>query len=368
MIEIKQHKINNCEITVPGSKSFTHRMLIAAALSDGVSLINNGLISNDTQMTMAALEQMGIRIESKTDGFLVHGRGGYLDSCDSPIHLGNSGTSVRLLTAVAAIGKGTFKITGSQRMGERPIQDLLDALRQLGVSVRSLNNNGYPPVEVTGGTLFGDKVAINCEKSSQYLSALLLIAPYTENGIEITVTKGLVSRPYVDMTVEVMKTFGATLTREGYRKFKVPGAQVYRTGEYWVEGDCSQATYFWSAAAITGTRIKVLGIKPGSPQGDVRFVDLLNKMGCRIFKETDGISVLGGALSAIKADLSDMPDSVPTLALVAAFAEGTSVIYNVAHLKSKESNRLTAVVTELNKMGIKATATDNALVVKGGKP
>ena len=368
MIEIKQHKINNCEITVPGSKSFTHRMLIAAALSDGVSLINNGLISNDTQMTMAALEQMGIRIESKTDGFLVHGKGGYLDSCDSPIHLGNSGTSVRLLTAVAAIGKGTFKITGSQRMGERPIQDLLDALRQLGVSVRSLNNNGYPPVEVTGGTLFGGKVAINCEKSSQYLSALLLIAPYTENGIEITVTKGLVSRPYVDMTVEVMKTFGATLTREGYRKFKVPGVQVYRTGEYWVEGDCSQATYFWSAAAITGTRIKVLGIKPGSPQGDVRFVDLLNKMGCRIFKEPDGISVLGGALSAIKADLSDMPDSVPTLALVAAFAEGTSVIYNVAHLKSKESDRLTAVVTELNKMGIKATATDNALVVKGGKP
>ena len=368
MIEIKQHKINNCEITVPGSKSFTHRMLIAAALSDGVSLINNGLISNDTQMTMAALEQMGIRIESKTDGFLVHGKGGYLDSCDYPIHLGNSGTSMRLLTAVAAIGKGTFKITGSQRMGERPIQDLLDALRQLGVSVRSLNNNGYPPVEVTGGTLFGDKVAINCEKSSQYLSALLLIAPYTENGIEITVTKGLVSRPYVDMTVEVMKTFGATLTREGYRKFKVPGAQVYRTGEYWVEGDCSHATYFWSAAAITGTRIKVLGIKPGSPQGDVRFVDLLNKMGCRIFKEPDGISVLGGALSAIKADLSDMPDSVPTLALVAAFAEGTSVIYNIAHLKSKETDRLTAVVTELNKMGIKATATDNALVVKGGKP
>lgn len=343
-------------------------MLIAAALSDGVSLINNGLISDDTQMTIAALEQMGIRIEAKTDGFLVHGRGGYLDSCDSPIHLGNSGTSMRLLTAVAAIGKGTFTLTGSQRMGERPIQDLLDALGQLGVSVRSLNNNGCPPVEVTGGTLSGDKVAIDCEKSSQYLSALLLIAPYTENGIEITVTKGPVSRPYVDMTVEVMKTFGVTLTREGYRKFKVPGAQVYRTGEYWVEGDCSQAAYFWSAAAITGARIKVLGIKPGSPQGDVRFVDLLNKMGCHIFKEPDGISVLGGALSAIKADLSDMPDSVPTLALVAAFAEGTSVIYNVAHLKSKESDRLTAVVTELNKMGIKATATDSALVVEGGKP
>ncbi len=368
MIEIKQHKINNCEITVPGSKSFTHRMLIAAALSEGVSLINNGLISEDTQMTIAALEQMGIRIEVKTDGFLVHGRGGHLNSCDSPIHLENSGTSMRLLTAVAAIGKGIFTLTGSKRMGERPIQDLLDALGQLGVSVRSLNNNGCPPVEVTGGTLSGDKVTINCEKSSQYLSALLLIAPYTENGIEITVIKGPVSRPYVDMTVEVMKTFGVTLTREGYRKFKVPGAQVYRTGEYWVEGDCSQAAYFWSAAAITGTRIKVLGIKPGSPQGDVRFVDLLNKMGCRIFKEPDGISVLGGALSAIKADLSDMPDSVPTLALVAAFAEGTSEIYNVAHLKSKESDRLTAVVTELNKMGIKATATDSALVVKGGKP
>ena len=368
MIEIKQHKINNCSITVPGSKSFTHRMLIAAALADGVSKIKNGLICDDTQMTMAALKQMGIRIDAKTDGFLVHGRAGHLDSCDLPIQLANSGTSMRLLTAVTAIGKGAFTLTGSERMGERPIQDLLDALRQLGVSVRSINNNDCPPVEVTGGTLYGGKVVINCEKSSQYLSALLLIAPYTENGIEITVTKGPVSRPYVDMTVEVMKTFGVSLSREGYRKFKVPGAQVYRAGEYWVEGDCSQAAYFWSAAAITGARIKVLGINPDSLQGDIRFVALLNKMGCRVLKEPDGISVIGGPLSAIKADLSDMPDSVPTLALVAAFAEGTSMIYNVAHLRSKESDRLAAVVTELNKMRIKATATDDTLVIRGGQP
>lgn len=368
MIEVKPHNIKQSEVQVPGSKSYTHRMLIAGALSDGVCVIKNGLVSEDTLLTMAALKQMGIRIEVLKDNLLVHGQSGRLASCEEPIYLGNSGTSMRLLTAVAALGKRRYTLTGTARMHKRPIKDLLDALQQIGVNARSLNDNGCPPVEVTGATINVDKVDINCQKSSQYLSALLLIAPYTQNGLEIRVAQRPVSRPYVDITMDVMKAFEVSVKREGYQKFSIPGVQVYRAGEYLVEGDCSQAGYFWGAAAISGGELKVKGIRSDSSQGDVQFVDLLQTMGCRVFKEHDGIRICGRPLCAIEADLSDMPDQVPTLAVVAAFANGTTVIKNVTHLKSKESDRLTAVVTELNKMGIEAACSGNALVIKGGKP
>jgi 3-phosphoshikimate 1-carboxyvinyltransferase len=253
-------------------------------------------------------------------------------------------------------------------MQKRPIKDLLDALQLIGVKARSLKDNGCPPVEITAAPINQDQVAINCQKSSQYLSALLLMAPCTRNGLEIQVAGGPVSRPYVDLTIDLMETFGLRFEREGYQRFNVPGGQIYRAGEYAVEADCSQAAYFWGAAAIGGADIKVMGVKADSAQGDIRFVDLLKRMGCRVSEASDGIRVAGGSLCAIEADLADMPDQVPTLAVVAAFAKGTTVIKNVAHLKSKESDRLSATVTELKKMGIEAACSENALVVKGGKP
>jgi len=368
MKEIKAQKIANCEVSVPGSKSYTHRMLIAAALSDGMCTIKNALVSEDTRLTIEALRQMDIQIDFHNDAVRIYGKGGRLGAGKAPIHLGNSGTSMRLLSAVAALGKGTYTLTGTARMQKRPIKDLLDALQQIGVEARSLNDTGCPPVEITAATIRKDQVDINCQKSSQYLSALLLIAPYTHNGLEIRVSGGPVSRPYVDLTIDLMKTFGLDLEREGYQRFKVPGGQIYRAGEYAVEADCSQAAYFWGAAAIGGADIKVMGVNADSAQGDIRFVDLLQRMGCRVSKNSDGVRVAGGSLSAIEADLADMPDQVPTLAVVAAFARGTTVIKNVAHLKAKESDRLSATVSELNKLGIEAECTANALVVRGGKP
>ncbi len=369
MKKIKPHKINSCRVKVPGSKSYTHRMLIAAALADGVSTLKNSLVSEDTQFTIEALRQMGIQIEVNHTNVQVHGKGGRLKACDAPIYLGNSGTSMRLLTGVAALGKGTYTLTGAARIQTRPIKDLLDALQQIGVKARSLNDSGCPPVEISGATIRTDQVDINCQISSQYLSALLLLAPCTQHGLEIRVSGGpTVSRPYIDLTIDLMKTFGLRIEREGYRRFKVAGGQIYQAGEYVVEADCSQAAYFWSAAAISGAQIKVAGIKADSAQGDLRLVDLLQRMGCRVLKTADGIGVAGGSLCAVEADLADMPDQVPTLAVVAAFARGTTVIKNVAHLKSKESDRLTATVTELKKMGIDAACTADALVVKGGKP
>jgi 3-phosphoshikimate 1-carboxyvinyltransferase len=368
MKEIKTQKIANCRIRVPGSKSYTHRMLIAAALADGVSTLKNTLISEDTRFTIEALGQMGIRTQANSGGVQVYGKGGRLEPCEVPINLGNSGTTMRLLTGIAALGQGTYTLTGSARMQERPIKDLLDALQQMGVRARSLKDNGCPPIKVTGTTIRKYQVEINCQKSSQYLSALLLLAPGTPKGLEIRVVGGPVSRPYVDLTVALMKRFGIQLEREGYRKFKVPGSQVYRAGSYFVEADCSQAAYFWGAAAITGAHIKVIDVNANSAQGDLRFVDLLEQMGCKVFRDSDAVGVAGGRLCAIEADLADMPDQVPTLAVVAAFSEGTTVIKNVAHLKSKESDRLTATVTELKKMGIEASCTPSALIVRGGKP
>ena len=368
MKEIKAQKIADCQVRVPGSKSYTHRMLIAAALADGVSTLKNALISEDTQFTIGALGRMGIQIQANRAGLQVYGKGGRLEPCDAPIYLGNSGTSMRLLTAIAALGQGTYTLTGSLRMQKRPIKDLLDTLQQMGVRVRSLNDNGCPPVEVTGPVIDKNQVEVNCQKSSQYLSALLLLAPGISKGLEIRVAGGPVSRPYVDLTVALLKAFGIRLEREGYRKFTVPGSQAYRAGSYFVEADCSQAAYFWAAAAITGAHIKVMDVNGASAQGDLRFVDLLEQMGCTVSRDSDGIGVTGGRLRAIEADLADMPDQVPTLAVVAAFSEGTTLIRNVAHLKAKESDRLTATVTELKKMGIEAICSHSALIVRGGNP
>ena len=370
MIEIIPHTIKpRCEITVPGSKSYTHRILIASALSDGECRIHKPLLSEDTLLTLEALRQMGIHIDSASkDQIIVAGNNGLFKSCADRIFLGNSGTSMRLLAAVAALIKGKIILTGSERMAARPIQHLIEALHQLGVQIRSIDRNGCPPLEIIGKKISGGTVSVNCQKSSQYLSALLLIAPYTDRGLDIRTAEGLVSRPYVDMTIDVMGKFGVTVNREDYGRFQVAGGQPYRAGAYTVEPDVSQAGYFWAAAAVCGTEVKVKGVTAESHQGDVNFAKLLASMGCQIANEPDGITISGRPLRAAEVDMGDMPDMVPTLAVVAAYAEGTTVIKNVSHLRVKESDRLDAVVNELVKLGIKARCSSDELLVTGGTP
>ena len=368
------HEINTLkqptqvEVSVPGSKSYTHRMLIAAGLSDGVCTIQNALDSEDTTLTLSALKQWGVAAERSRGGLVVTGRGGALNACDEAVFLGNSGTSMRLLTAVAALARGKTILTGGARMQARPIQDLLDGLAQLGVTARSTAGNGCPPVEVMGGAVDGGRVRLNCSVSSQFLSALLLIAPCTRRGIEIVVTQGPVSRPYVDITLDSLARFGVASDRRGYEWFKVAGGQRFRAGAYAVEPDCSQASYFWAAAAVTGSTVTVKGITADSRQGDIRLLDVLAQMGCRVAKSAAGLAVSGARLSAVDVDMGDMPDVVPTLAVVAAFARGKTLIHNVSHLRAKESDRLAVVVSELNRIGIEAGCDANTLWVQGGSP
>jgi 3-phosphoshikimate 1-carboxyvinyltransferase len=272
------------------------------------------------------------------------------------------------LTGVAALGQGRYRLTGTPRMYHRPIGHLLEALNQLGVEARSVDGNGCPPVEISGGQVKGGNVAVNCSVSSQYLSSLLLMAPCTPEGISIGISHGPVSRPYVDMTVNIMQQFGIRVRRDDYIWFEVAGRQTYRAGDYSVSPDASQAGYFWGAAAITGGSVTVKGVTRASCQGDVELARVFERMGCRVDDTPDGITVTGGDLRAVTVDMADMPDMVPTLAVVAAFATGTTVIENVAHLKAKESDRLTSTCTELQKMGIAAVAQEDRLLVTGGTP
>ena len=366
MIEIKPHRFGHCRISVPGSKSYTHRTMIAAALSDGPCTVRNPLRSQDTLLTLAALEKMGAAVADNGQTVDIGGLNGCFKSCDEEIYLANSGTSMRLLAGVAALGRGTYTLTGTKRMYHRPIGHLLDALNQLGIHARALDDNGCPPVAIPGGHVKGGAVTIDCSVSSQFLSALLLMAPCTQKGLSITVSSGPVSRPYVDMTVDILTRFGIGVQREGYTRFDVAGGQHYRAGEYTVEPDASQAGYFWGAAAITGGSVTVAGVNSASSQGDVGLARVFERMGCRVDEDPQGITVSGGPLEAVTVDMADMPDMVPTLAVVAAFANGTTVIENVSHLKAKESDRLAATCNELNKMGVRAEAEADRLLVTGG--
>ncbi len=368
MMEIKPHRIGRCRVSVPGSKSYTHRTMIAAALSEGACQVHNPLRSQDTLLTLAALEKMGAVVADHGDPLEITGLNGRFKPCADDIYLANSGTSMRLLTGVAALGEGRYRFTGSPRMYHRPIGHLLEALNRLGIEARSLKGDGCPPVEVPGGQATGGEVSIDCSVSSQFLSSLLLMAPCTPKGLSITISHGLVSSPYIDLTVDIMARFGIQVQRDGYIRFDIAGNQSYQAGAYTVEPDASQAGYFWGAAAIAGGSVTVTGVTSGSNQGDVGLARVFEQMGCRLDQGDDGITITGGALDAVTVDMADMPDMVPTLAVVAAFANGTTVIENVSHLKAKESDRLASTCNELNKMGIAAVAENDRLMVTGGRP
>ena len=368
MIEIIPQPILDQTVRVPGSKSYTHRALITSALSSGTCLLTGGLDSQDTRLTRLGLSRLGVRMESESERWIVHGSAGRLSPWPEPIDLHNSGTSMRLLTAVCALGRGKYRLTGSPRMQERPVENLLDGLQGMGVHAVSVGKSGCPPVEIHGGPVLGGRIKLDCGVSSQFLSAILLIGPYTKQGVEIEITRGPVSKPYIDITLGVMADFGIPVKREEYRWFHVPGGRTYSSRAYRIEPDASQAGYFWAAAAVTGAGVTVDGIDLDSRQGDVRFVDVLSQMGCRVERKTGGIRVTGGDLRAVEVDMGNMPDLVPTLAVTAAFARGTTRIRNVAHLRVKESDRLSVTASELRKMGIVVNCHESGMDITGGIP
>ena len=368
MIEVRP--LSQCDgvVTIPGSKSYTHRALILSPLADGESILIHALRCEDTERTAQALLKFGVEVFWESDDVRVLGTGGMFKAGDEKIDVGNSGTSMRFLTALAGLKKGITLLDGSERMRKRPIGELLSGLGELGVRAYSQKGNDYPPVIVESQGLKGGTVKIKGEESSQFLSGLLIVAPYAQRDVSIEVTGSLASEPYVDITLDAMSAFGVGIRNQGYRSFFIKAGQRYLPQKYRIEGDASNASYFFSAAAVCRGRVKVENLNPATIQGDIGFLDILERMGCGVTRGSDWIEVLGGELHGIEIDMNEMPDLVPTLAVTAAFARGRTVIQNIGHLRFKESDRIHALAAELGKMGIRVNAGEDGLEVEGGKP
>jgi 3-phosphoshikimate 1-carboxyvinyltransferase len=366
MKEISPVTSVDATIAVPGSKSLTQRALIAAALADGRSRLLGPLTSEDTDYTSKALGQMGASVHKEKDSWQLMGNSGRIITPNDVIYLGNNGTATRFLTSVAALGHGLFTIDGEERMRERPIGPLMEALKGWGVDIISVAGTGCPPLRINSHGLQGGETVLPEGKSSQYLSSLLLVAPYAARPAILQVRGEVLSKPYVAMTLSVMADFGIEVDcNQELTRFVIPQG-CYRAMEYQIEGDASNASYFWAAAAITAGRVTVSNVPVPSLQGDTRLVPLLARMGCEISREGGGIMVQGRErLEGITVDMGDMPDVVPTLAVVAAFAHGKTVIRNIAHLRIKECDRLSAVVTELTRMGAQVEEQQDSMIIHG---
>lgn len=356
MIEIQPiSKPIDATITVPGSKSYTNRALLVAAMANGVSTLTGALFSDDTRYMSSALRKLGVEIDAdeKRSTFTVHGNGGVIPASSAELYIGNSGTTSRSLTAYVSLGHGRFVIDGDAPMRHgRPIADLLDALRQLGVSARTQFGNGHLPVIIEADGLTGGKTRLDVSKSSQFLTALLLIAPYAKAGIEIEVI-GNRTMPYIDITRSVMAAFGVQVINEDYKFFRIEGGQQYQPRVYNIEPDASNASYFFAAAALTGGRVTVEHLNLDSEQGDIEFVYLLEQMGCQTTVSGTGITVTGPRqLKGIDVDMRKISDTSLTLAAIAPFADSKVTIRNIEHTRWQETDRIHAMVTELRKLGV----------------
>ena len=367
MIEIQPAKKVSGTVTVPGSKSYTNRALLIAALANGVSCLEKPLVSDDTKYMIQALKGFGIKVEEEPNAFIVSGKAGKLIIPEEDIFVGNAGTAMRFLTTFAALVKGKVHLDGDERMRERPLADLLNCLRQMGVKAIPVNQNGCPPIEIEGEGVPGGEVTLLGNKSSQYLTSLLLSAPYFKNDTSILIEGDLTSKSYADITLDIMQTFGVTAKNDNYQKFSVQAGQVYKPQTYKVEGDWSSASYFLAAAAVTEGDMTLSGVNPDSVQGDAQFPTILGKMGCEVKKTADSLQLIGNSLNGITINMNNMPDAVQTLAVIALFAKGETVIEGIGNLRIKETNRIEALANELGRLGAEVEAGEDFLIVKPGE-
>ncbi|HUV99972.1 MAG TPA: bifunctional 3-phosphoshikimate 1-carboxyvinyltransferase/cytidylate kinase [Gallionella sp.] len=344
-------------VTLPGSKSISNRILLLSALAQGTTEIRDVLMSDDTGRMLNALRVLGVVVEELGPlVFRVTGCGGNFPVRQAELFLGNAGTAFRPLTAALALSGGEYHLSGVPRMHERPIGDLVDALRELGADIECLNNEGFPPLQIHPATLTGvDRVSVRGDVSSQFLTALLMALPLLDRQISVEVTGELISKPYIEITLAMMARFGVKVQKDGWRSFTVAAGSYYVSpGLIYVEGDASSASYFLAAGAIGGGPLRIEGVGSGSIQGDVRFADALALMGAQIEMGANWMEARApraGKLNAIEMDCNHIPDAAMTLAVVALFAEGTTTLRNIASWRVKETDRITAMATELRKVG-----------------
>ena len=351
-------------VRLPGSKSISNRTLLLAALAEGTTEIRELLASDDTHVMLMALQKLGVRWEQAgvSQDYTVHGAGGAFPVHQADLFMGNAGTAIRPLTAALAVTGGDYTLHGVARMHERPIGDLVDALNAVGARIAYTGEVGYPPLHIQRGQIHAQRMAVRGNVSSQFLTALLMAAPLMarDAAVTIDVVGELISKPYIEITLNLIQRFGVTVQRDDWRSFTIAAGERYSSpGMIHVEGDASSASYFLAAGAIAGGPVRVEGVGRDSIQGDLRFVEALEQMGAQVTMGENWVEARsGGVLKAIDADFNHIPDAAMTIAVAALFADGTSTLRNIGSWRVKETDRLSAMATELRKLG--ATVEEGA--------
>lgn len=362
-LELKKLSGVSGKVILPGSKSLSNRALLISALAKGNTKLLNVLKSDDTSRMIEALEALKIKLNVKNTTVDVNGIDGVFDEGLNSVELflGNAGTAMRPLCAALAVSQGVFTLTGEPRMMERPIGPLTEALKSLGLNIEYLNNDGFPPLRIRGGTVKEHDVTISGETSSQFISALLMAAPLC-GGLNIRISGDLISKPYVDLTIALIEKFGARVKRNGYREFTVEGGGYVSPSSYLIEGDATGATYFAAAAAIGG-ELEIYGLPKDSVQGDIRFIDVLEKMGAYVERTESSVIVKKSKLHGIDIDMNAMPDAAMTLVPLALYTDGPVTIRNIASWRVKETDRIDAMVKEMSKLGVKVESGEDFISI-----
>jgi 3-phosphoshikimate 1-carboxyvinyltransferase len=354
---------------VPGSKSITNRALLLAALADGASTLAGVLFSDDSHWFLDGLQRLGVAvdIDQEQRQVRVHGVGGQPPAAEAALWVELAGTAARFLLAYTCLGQGRYTIDGNARMRQRPMNDLLATLNALGADCRSSGEYQGLPITVAGRGLRGGAAGLAGDKTSQFLSALLMVAPYAREDVDLIMTSPLAATPYIDITMSMMADFGAHVQREQYDRFQVAAGQRYHARGYQIEPDASNASYFFAAAAITGGRVRVESLDRQSIQGDIRFLDVLEQIGCTVSSGAGWVEVQGPPqLRGIDIDMSKLPDMAITLAVLAPFADSPTNIRNVALIRHHETDRIAATVAELRKLGVAVDEHADGMTIMPG--
>lgn len=377
MSQYKVKTINhplNCEVEVPGSKSITNRALLMAALSNETCRLDGVLFSDDSRHFISSLISLGydICVNEEEKYVIITGCGNNIPVSEGEINVGSAGTAARFLTAMLALSKGEYVINASEQMKKRPMLPLFEALTSLGAEFTFIEKNGHLPVRVKGAAAttgrIKNEVSIDISKSTQFLSALMMTAPMIEGGLKINISSKKTEGSYIRITMKMMEQFGCHVFHEG-GVYRIDAAQKYNIKEYRIEPDISAACYFYAAAALTGGKVKVKNVHQDSMQGDMRFLDVLKKLGCSVREEEDGIIVTGpvdGKYNGINVDMNDFSDQTMTLSALAPFAATPTYIENIGHIRLQESDRINAIVTELRKLGVKVDEESDAIRIYPG--
>ena len=355
------------EIAVPPSKAHTLRALIISSLAKGTTVIKNPLLGEDQLNVINCLKKLGVKIDIAGNRITVEGSGGRYKPIEEQLNVGESGVGMNFLAAAANLSDKPVVITGSARLVERPIDEVINGLRQLGCKIDYLDKEGFPPVKIHGGGIRGGKAAIKGSKTSQYFSAITISSPYAESEVTLKCIDEMTEKPYFDITLQMMSEFGINTVNKNYKQIIIPGGKKCSAREITIEGDYSSASFFFLAAAICKSKVTIRGLRGDTRQGDKVFLSLIEKMGCKVSETEDKICVQGQELVAIEQDMSNIPDLVPPMAIATAFAKGTSRLTNIGHLRLKECDRLAVITLELNKMGVSAKCKQDSLIIEGTK-